>query len=218
MSRARVEADANATLVRVAPHAAPALVDAIARALVAAYAAPNRHYHGLDHIVRMLEGADAVDPAGIEADALRLAILFHDVVYDAKAKDNEAQSAAWAERDLARLGVGGALRERVRDLILATTHAAAIVPVDATKALLSDLDLAILAEAPARYEQYRAAVRREYAHIADATWREGRARVLASFLSRRAIYVSRLTNPGFEAAARANLQRELDALARDPAA
>ena len=55
-----------------------------------------------------------------DGDALRLAILFHDVVYDPRRSDNEAVSADVAKRELAALGVGTALIDRVVHLVLAS--------------------------------------------------------------------------------------------------
>ena len=63
--------------------------------LVRAYAEPHRHYHTLDHIadlLRLLEKHGGVS----DADAVKLAILFHDAVYDPARQDNEAASARLA--------------------------------------------------------------------------------------------------------------------------
>jgi predicted metal-dependent HD superfamily phosphohydrolase len=57
-------------------------------------------------------------------------------------------------------------------------------------------------------------VRREYGWVPDALWREGRGKVLQAFLERPAIYASPQFQASHEAAARANLTRSLERLAR----
>ena len=78
--------------------------------------------------------------------------------------------------------------------------------------LLLDVDLAILGAAPARFAESSRQVRAEYAHVPDATFRAGRARVLAGFLQRPRIYVTDVFRDALEERARANLQQALEAL------
>jgi predicted metal-dependent HD superfamily phosphohydrolase len=59
------------------------------------------------------------------------------------------------------------------------------------------------------YQRYVAAVRAEYAHVADQLWRAGRSAILTGLLARPALYHH---HPAWEAAARANLTRELATL------
>jgi predicted metal-dependent HD superfamily phosphohydrolase len=68
------------------------LAESTLEELVRAYAEPHRHYHTLDHIadlLRLLETHGGVS----DADAVKLAILFHDAVYDPVRQHNEAASA-----------------------------------------------------------------------------------------------------------------------------
>src|SRR5262249_41964540 len=185
--------------------------------LVRAYTAPDRHYHNLAHIEAMLDlmrwhrGALS-DPTSIEA-----AIWFHDAVYDTRRHDNEEKSAALAAERLA--GVLSPDRiERITSMILAT--AGHVVPegLDETArrdcALFLDMDLAILGSAPDAFAAYEEAVRREYGWVSDALWIEGRRKVLQAFLSRSAIYASPPFRASHETAARVNLTRSLERLAR----
>jgi predicted metal-dependent HD superfamily phosphohydrolase len=59
--------------------------------LVARYTEPHRRWHGLNHL-DMLNNIPEDFPEK-EKDALILAILFHDAIYDVTAKDNEEKSA-----------------------------------------------------------------------------------------------------------------------------
>ncbi|MCZ7649181.1 MAG: hypothetical protein M5U26_28655 [Planctomycetota bacterium] len=129
--------------------------------LVAHYAEPHRAYHNLDHIAKLLHGLNEFTGLARDRDAVELGIWFHDVIYDPRAKDNEARSAAWAVEALRELGLPAEFGARVSALVLATAHAQ--VPVDADVRLLCDLDLAILAAPHEEYEIYERAIRREYA-------------------------------------------------------
>ena len=76
--------------------------DALRDALIAAYAAPGRHYHDVLHLTEVLDRLDALQAAGARFDdqAVRLAAWFHDGVYDGTL-DAEERSARWAESALA---------------------------------------------------------------------------------------------------------------------
>ena len=104
-----------------------------------------------------------------------LAAWFHDAVYDGE-RDAEERSAAWAEDALAPLVPAPVVAEVARLVRLTETHQ----PDDADPngCALSDADLAILAAPPDRYDEYVAAVRREYAHLPDDVFDAGRAAVL----------------------------------------
>lgn len=176
--------------------------------LVAAYSEPHRHYHNLRHIDEMLKVVGRLREYATDLPSIELAVWLHDFRYDPQASDNEARSAADGEERLHALGVPDDVTARTVALIQTTTHFAA-ADVDRDAAVLLDADLAIFGAAPARYDQYAAEIRREYAWVAEADYRRGRATVLESFLRRNRIYrTERLYEMG-EEAARANLNREL---------
>ena len=75
--------------------------------------------------------------------------------------------------------------------------------------LLCDADLAILAVDEDRYAEYAAAIRREYAHVPDDAFADGRAQVLKALLELPSIYRLPPIRAEWEARARANLEREL---------
>jgi predicted metal-dependent HD superfamily phosphohydrolase len=81
--------------------------------------------------------------------------------------------------------------------------------------VLCDADLAILASTPERYDEYVQDVRREYASLDDTTFRRGRAAVLRALLSAPSLFHTPAARAAWEAAARANVTRELAALGRD---
>lgn len=184
-----------------------------------AYTAPDRHYHNLEHIEAMLglmraHRSTLSDPATVEA-----AIWFHDAVYDPRRHDNEEQSA-----ELAAERLGGRLSLERIGMVVAMIRATArhVVPdlsnADARNdcALFLDMDLAILGSTPDEFAAYEDAVRREYAFVPEALWIEGRRKVLERFLARPSIFASAQFQASHEAAARRNLARSLERLARRP--
>jgi len=178
----------------------------VQRALLTAWAEPQRHYHTLQHLGECLAAfEDALALAERPAE-VELALWFHDAVYDPRAHDNEALSAAWARRALADAPTGAG--ERVAALVLATAHTAA-APASADAALLLDIDLSILGAPAPRFAEYEHQVRAEYAFVPDDVFRARRRVILQSFAARPLIYRTARFQRSHEAAARANLARVL---------
>jgi predicted metal-dependent HD superfamily phosphohydrolase len=167
-----------------------------------AYASEGRHYHTLEHIHEVLKTVEALESTAVHCHALKLAAWLHDVVYDSKASDNEERSAAFAQQLCHDLSIpeGAA----VASLIQKTkTH---VARQDPDAQILIDADLAILGASEAQYQTYAERIRQEYAWVPEADYRQGRRRVLESFLGRAKIYhlLSRLEEP-----ARRNLAAEI---------
>jgi predicted metal-dependent HD superfamily phosphohydrolase len=193
----------------VTPAAASPLFDL----LVAAYSAPERHYHNLEHLDEMFRVACWLSTITDDTGPLQLAIWFHDAVYDPRAKDNEPRSADLAVDLLGPIGVPTSVLERVGQLIRATAHRPGDPPPgDRDTASMLDADLAILGAPEERYDRYAADIRKEYAWVSDAEYRKGRAAVLEAFLARPRIYCNDLLFQENEPRARANLRAELDRL------
>jgi predicted metal-dependent HD superfamily phosphohydrolase len=172
--------------------------------LLAAYA--GRGYHDTRHLAEVLDRLDELTGSA-PAVELVLAAWFHDAVYDGSAQDEE-RSARLAEAELAGEPVDVA--EVARLVRLTATHDPA--PGDLAGALLCDADLAILAAPPARYADYVAGVRREYAALPEEAFRAGRAAVLRDLAGRERLFRTDHGRAHWEPAARANLAAELAAL------
>ncbi len=177
--------------------------------VLASYAEPTRHYHTLQHLAECLGLCDDVAPLVERAGEVAIALWFHDAVYVALAKDNEARSAAWAGAALAEAGAAPGVIARVEALIMATARHDATGAADT--ALVIDIDLAILGAAPARFAEYERQVRSEYAAVPSELFKEKRRAVLAHFLARPALYTTPALRARFENQARANLQRAIGA-------
>ena len=183
--------------------------DALRDALVAAYSSPSRGYHDARHLTEVLDRIDEISAAGVEFDerAVRLAAWFHDGVYDGQPWAEE-RSAQWAERALASAGLDADTVAEVARLVrLTETHRPS--DRDVNGGVLSDADLAILAAADGRYTEYVTAVRREYAHVPDAAFREGRNAILEELLAKPHLFHTAYAREQWEDAARANVRREL---------
>lgn len=180
-----------------------------AAALLARYAQPHRAYHTTTHLAEAWAALQQVS-GGSPPEATRLALWYHDAVYDPRREDNEAESARLAVAELTRPDSPprpAALVAEVERLVLATAeHVAA--PDDATAAALLDADLWILAAPQTRYDDYVGQVRREYAHVGDELFAAGRGAILRDLLGREHLYVTAVGR-SWARAARANLAREL---------
>jgi predicted metal-dependent HD superfamily phosphohydrolase len=181
-------------------------------ALVAAYSAPERHYHNLEHLAEMFRVIERLSGTVENPDALHLAVWFHDAVYDSRAADNEKRSAELAVDLLGPLGVPASAIERVVQMIWGTAHTPDGPPPSADARVLLDADLAILGAAEGRYARYAADIRKEYAWVPEADYRAGRVAVLEKFLARPRVYHTPLMFEEGEARARANMRAEIAAL------
>src|SRR5829696_1712818 len=118
--------------------------------LVAAYSAPERHYHNLEHLAEMFRVVERLAAVVEDPAALHLAVWFHDAVYDSRAKDNERRSGELAVDLLGPVGVPASTIERVVQMIWATAHTAdGHPPAGRDTQVLLDADLAILGAAEA---------------------------------------------------------------------
>lgn len=202
-------------------------VHALARRVLSRYDEPARRYHTREHLAEMfaaLDHLDGSDPAHVDGQvdgqgdrlAVRLAVWFHDAVYDptAPAGANERDSAQLAVDSLQSLNTSKELVDTVSALVLATAdHRADDERLAATSATLLDADLWILAAPPERFDAYCAQVRAEYAFVPAATYATARSAILRDLLDRPRLYATARAHDEWTPAARANVARELTRLA-----
>lgn len=188
----------------------PALVSARGGALLQRWAQSHRGYHNLVHLDEVLAALAQVSegaPTG-ELALAQLAAFYHDAVYEPGRPDNEAASAHLARADLAYLGVAGEAVEAVAGLVLETLEHL-LPPPDSASAWLHDADLWILSAPSARFEEYCAQVRQEYAAVPAPVYARERARILLALRDRPVLYATPVARRTWDAAARRNLDREL---------
>jgi len=181
-----------------APH------DTLHAELLARHAEPHRAYHTQQHLAECLALFDEFRVLAERPAEVEIALWFHDAIYDVYRHDNEVASADWARTALLDASAAGDVAERIAALVLATRHSAA--PATPDEQLLVDIDLAILGAAPARFAEYEAQIRVEYAHVPPAVFFEKRGAILAGFLARPVLYGTPALRARLEATARANLQ------------
>ncbi|QLF83406.1 hydrolase [Rhodococcus phage NiceHouse] len=183
------------------------------------YANPDRYYHNFKHIGLMLDGLDRhfyddftwqCAPAHLRRrtpvyEQLKQAIVYHDVIYDARRTDNEERSADCAADEL-QCDYDTDWIDSVRRLILVTkTHNPQ--PNSSPEKIIVDLDLAGLASH--NYIRHSQQIRKEYAFATDEQWYHGRKAFLDSFLNRESIYHTQIGLRRWEDDARRNMQLEL---------
>lgn len=178
--------------------------------LSAAYTGPGRYYHNFAHVADCLRVFDLGKHLCVHSDAVELAIWFHDAVYDSRAGDNEARSASWADAVARDARLDEKMIEKVRRLILATSHGVEIN--DSDEQVIVDVDLSILGRSDDVFWQYEHNIRREYAWVPVDVFSEKRREILRGFLRREHIYRTEFFRSKFEAAARINLAAAIDAL------
>lgn len=183
-----------------------------ANRVLAGWSEAGRHYHNVQHLDECLAEFDGVRALMKQPELVEVALWFHDVVYDARAVDNEARSAALAVEFLHEIRADGALVSdadvaKVERLILATrTH---VAEGDSDTALMLDIDLSILGLAASRFDQYEDAIRREYSHVPLAIFAEKRGGILTRFVQRPALFSTPYFIQRYEATARVNLARSI---------
>ena len=181
--------------------------------LVARWNEEHRAYHDERHLEDVLLALDHLATRGERVSpATLLAAWFHDAVYVGASGSDERDSAQLAAMSLQGLGLAPGLVQQVGELIVATTPALPHALTPAPLAHLLDADLSIFASPATRYEEYSLAVRSEYSHVAEPDFREGRARILTTYLDQPSIYRTDTARVLWEDRARSNLVREVEEL------
>ncbi|MCA0378138.1 MAG: DUF4031 domain-containing protein [Actinobacteria bacterium] len=183
----------------------------LGNSLIARWNEDHRRYHDERHLEDVLLALNHLGVRGehIEVETL-LAAWFHDAIYLGAADGaDERDSAGLAVASLGALDLNPGLTQRVGDLIVASTPGVDVGDAAPPLAHLLDADLSIFASSPARYAEYTAAVREEYAHVSDVDFAAGRSRILSAYLAQPAIYRTGAASELWEARARANLELEI---------
>ncbi len=189
------------------------------------YAEPHRKYHTWEHIQACLKVFDEFKPYALRPHLIEFALFFHDIIYEvdqSKGVDNEAASAEFANKELTTYSTsdpmytkGGCVilgdddLDRIMGLIMATKHDK--VPKDPDEQLIADIDLVTaFGVDKSEYARQRAAIRQEYQHVPDHTFRDVRGKILMRFLERRPnIYYWKPIRDKYEELSELNLAHEL---------
>ncbi|MET0892583.1 MAG: hypothetical protein ABWY01_03325 [Pseudoxanthomonas sp.] len=189
--------------------------------LEAAYATPPRAYHHFGHVQDVLHhfAEVTIGPGWTQPVEVYLAVLYHDAIYEASRRDNEARSAEFAMAEVSRwLPEAGIDAVRVAELINLTARHGQLSPDDFGQDGFSldtrhflDCDMAILGAAPEVFDSYDKGIAEEYkGQMPGFLFRLNRKRFLRSLLARERIYLSDWFHQRYDAQARDNLGRLLD--------
>lgn len=173
--------------------------------LCSLYGSPDRRFHTLDHIGDCLRHVDEVASLLADADAVELALWFHDAVYEQGAATNERRSAElFLERSR---GARPGFRRRVCSLILATLHAEAMRCHD--RRFIVDIDLAGFGAPWDEFMRKGALIRAESPDQTDAEFYAKQVPFLQRLQQRPSIFATDYFRDRYEATAQDNLQRLL---------
>lgn len=184
--------------------------------LVERWSERHRGYHDLRHLDEVLSALQDLRDDTLDDEAewasVVFAAWFHDAVYAAReGADNERLSAELARTTLSPNEIGADVVGTVVSLVLAS-EAHDVPETVGPQAAFHDADLWILSAPEHRFDEYCAAVRREYAAVPDDAYAAGRAAILTPFLERESVYRTDHARRLWEPAARRNLGVELTRL------
>lgn len=175
--------------------------------IIEKYSEKQRFYHNLSHIQALLKSGGKLKNYFQDYNSARLAIWFHDLIYNTKKSNNEEKSAELAVKVLTELNIPIATINLVEKMIIATkTHSINGLTEDGK--IFLDLDLSILGASPEIYQQYHQAIRKEYSWVPWFLYRRSRKSILSGFLAREHIF---FTNElaKLEQIARQNISEEI---------
>jgi predicted metal-dependent HD superfamily phosphohydrolase len=178
--------------------------------VISKYSEPHRSYHNLSHVYSLLMMAEEYYDFIENPILFELSIWFHDLIYDPSRNDNEEKSA---ERALELLSpfLADSFLENLKQMILSTIEHAPILK-DQDNELFLDLDMSVLATEPTIYNQYTAAIRKEFSIFSDELYQAGRKSVLEKFMAGDQIFLTDFFKENFEKQVVDNIQNELSNL------
>lgn len=175
------------------------------------YCESHRHYHTYGHIVKMFYLEEEI-PELLSFEE-KVAILFHDAVYFPWKTNgqNELESIELLRYYYKRYPTIGNI-EIIENIIYDTiSH----IPSCEESEIVLDLDFQILGETFDIYERYALNIRKEYGHLEDHEYINGRLSALKKILNREWIFNKPYMRSKYEMQARKNIQREIDILKRN---
>lgn len=184
-------------------------------ALIRQYTESHRRYHTIEHIHSMLTCLGQTHSQIKNETSVKLAIFFHDWIYNPKAKDNELQSTECFKDFAAEMNISFSIIATVEAYVECTIHHRMSPGHESSDlALFLDFDLEVLSRTEVEYVLYAQQIRQEYSHVNENDYCAGRIKVLKSFLDRERLYFSDAFHEEKEDTARENIGREIGRLQR----
>ncbi|MCS4239058.1 putative metal-dependent HD superfamily phosphohydrolase [Myroides gitamensis] len=174
------------------------------------YETTGRYYHNLTHLKNILEELNEIRAEINDWEAILFSVFYHDIIYDARAQDNEEQSAQLAKERLTILQLPESKIDLIFNQIVATKQHQKSTNSDTNYFL--DADLSILGEDWEQYKSYYQNIRKEYAIYPDGVYSQGRKKALTHFLTFETIFNTHYFKSKYENQARLNIAREINVL------
>ncbi len=180
--------------------------------LEAAYQTPPRAYHTIQHVHEVAAHYRhvATSVGWKYPKEAYLAVLYHDAVYQAGRKDNEARSAELAVEAVVKYLANESIdTTKLSNLIELTARHGHLhaVNLDEDSKLFLDCDMAILGSEPAQFLAYDKAIANEYrGKLPGWMFQFYRRKFLKGLLDSPRIYLSDLFQASHETRARANIE------------
>lgn len=174
------------------------------------YQDKTRHYHNLTHINRCLIEFRQIESQLKQPNAALIALLFHDIVYSAKAEHLENETASWElAKQLCQLNEKE--HGNIMNHILHTSqHYAGYKDTDSD--FICDIDMAILGSDAETFKQYEQNIKQEYACFTEQQYKTGRVQFLKGLLTKKAIYKTDYFKNKYEVIARHNIKQLIEQL------
>lgn len=183
------------------------------------YSENHRHYHTIKHVLDCLDKFDThFSDEATCPEEIRMAIWFHDLVYDTRiGADNEQRSADIAQLILQAGGANELSIRRICAMIESTTHDPQHVEVDKLSydnKILLDVDLSIFAEDECKFNSYEKAIRKEFDWVSDTAFAGARVSILKSFMEKEFIFHTDFARKNWETIARNNISKVINGLSQ----
>jgi pantetheine-phosphate adenylyltransferase len=144
-------------------------------AVLQRYSEPHRHYHTAEHLLHVL---DFLEKHNKVDDALFLAAVYHDAVYDPRRTDNEERSAKLFSKEAREAGIDKAKIDVVCTMIRDTKDHVPSIPASLP---LIEADLDILDQPLETLIKYEHQVYREYQYVSYRDYKPARIKTLKKF-------------------------------------
>lgn len=182
--------------------------------LATLYSEENRFYHNLEHIAACLQECEFAQKEIYHPMDIKLAIWFHDAIYDTQRNDNEENSVLLFIEAAKELGLSQYTVNPVKTMILATKHVKTYSVNSSSQnndlCLFLDIDLSILGKNKEIFTKYDKDIRQEYSWVPEAAYTVARKDILEGFLSRERIFISDIFARKYEFLARKNIENLLN--------
>ena len=172
------------------------------------YSETNRLYHTLHHLDFCLREFDTAKYLMDDADAIEMAIWYHDIINSSQSNDNEYQSRLLFER-VAQNNFDQQFVESVGSLIMITTHRQ--TPKTRDEEFICDIDLSSMGASWEKFITDSNALRAESESSAEQ-YTFGKLKFFNALLERPRIFYSDYFYSRYENNTRMNIQRYMSIL------